>query len=133
MPADKKAELNAMRRESYHRKKAEREAAQNDTQNLGTIFTTRHSVCVAHVINETNTSNGVVEHLTSELNERTTDDFDDSWLRHNDTFQTIPMEVLSQLSLVERRRVKDRERWSKRYLNMTNDQKAKKKCQQAIN
>jgi len=41
----KKAELNAKRRESYHRKKAEREAAQNDTQNLGTIFTTRHSVC----------------------------------------------------------------------------------------
>ena len=35
-------------------------------------------VGVAHVINETNTSNGVVEHLTSELNERTTDDFDDS-------------------------------------------------------
>jgi len=90
-------------------------------------------VGVAHVINETNTSNGVVEHLTSELNERTTDDFDDSWLRHNDTFQTIPMEVLSQLSLVERRRAKDRERWSKRYLNMTNDQKAKEKCQQAIN
>jgi len=127
-------------------------------------------VDVAYVINETNTSNSVVEHLTSELNERTTDDFDDSWLRHNDTFQTIPMEgtstlykaygivnysyyswiicivslltflhflnhviVLSQLSLVERRRAKDRERWSKRYLNMTNDQKAKKKCQQAIN
>ena len=35
-------------------------------------------VGVAHVINETNTSNSVVEHLTSELNERTTDDFDDS-------------------------------------------------------
>ena len=33
---------------------------------------------VVHVINETNTSNGVVEHLTSELNERTTNDFDDS-------------------------------------------------------
>ena len=31
-------------------------------------------VGVAHVINETNMSNGVVEHLTSELNERTTDD-----------------------------------------------------------
>ena len=45
MPVDKKAELNAKRRENYHRKKAEREAAQNDTQNLGTIFTTRHSVC----------------------------------------------------------------------------------------
>ena len=41
--------------------------------------------------------------------------------------------VLPELSLVERRRAKDRERWSKRYLNMTNDQKAKKKCQQAIN
>ena len=35
-------------------------------------------VGVAHVINNTNTSNGVVEHLTSELNERTTNDFDDS-------------------------------------------------------
>ena len=54
-------------------------------------------VGVAHVINETNTSNGVVEHLTSELNERTTDDFDDSWLHHNDTFQTIPMERTSTL------------------------------------
>ena len=40
MPADKKAELNAKRRESYHRKKAETEAAQNDTHNLGIIFTT---------------------------------------------------------------------------------------------
>ena len=35
-------------------------------------------VDVAYVINETNTSNSVVEHLTSELNERTTNDFDDS-------------------------------------------------------
>ena len=55
-------------------------------------------VGVGHVINETNTSNGVVEHLTSELNERITDDFDDfddSWLHHNDTFQTIPMERTS--------------------------------------
>ena len=34
--------------------------------------------------------------------------------------------VLSELSLVERRRAKDRERWSKRYPNMTDDQKAKK-------
>ena len=34
--------------------------------------------------------------------------------------------VLPELSLVERRRAKDRERWSKRYLNMTDDQKAKK-------
>jgi len=41
MPADKKAELNAKRRESYHRKKAEREAARNDTENLGIIFITR--------------------------------------------------------------------------------------------
>ena len=54
-------------------------------------------VGVAHVINETNTSNGVVDHLTSGLNERTTDDFDDSWLHHNDTFQTIPMEGTSTL------------------------------------
>ena len=52
---------------------------------------------VAHVINETNTSNGVVEHPTSELNERTTDDFDDSWLHQDDTFQTIPMERTSTL------------------------------------
>ena len=35
--------------------------------------------------------------------------------------------ILPELSLVERRRAKDREMWSKRYLNMTNDQKAKKK------
>ena len=34
--------------------------------------------------------------------------------------------VLPELSLVERRRAKDRERWSKKYLNMTDDQKAKK-------
>ena len=54
-------------------------------------------VGVAHVINETNTSNGIVEHLTSELNERNIDDFDDSWLHHNDTFQTIPMEGTSTL------------------------------------
>ena len=52
-------------------------------------------VGVAHLINETNTSNGVVDHLTSGLNERITDDFDDSWLHHNDTFQTIPMECMS--------------------------------------
>ena len=42
MPADKKAELNAKRRESYYQKKPEREAARNDTKNLGIIFTTRH-------------------------------------------------------------------------------------------
>ena len=42
MPDNEKAELNAKRRENYHRKKAEREAAWNDTQNLGIIFTTRH-------------------------------------------------------------------------------------------
>ena len=54
-------------------------------------------VGVAHVINETNMSNDIVEHPTSELNERTTDDFDDSWLHHNDTFQTIPMEDRSTL------------------------------------
>ena len=34
--------------------------------------------------------------------------------------------VLPELSLVERRRAKDRERWSKRYPNMTDGQKAKK-------
>ena len=54
-------------------------------------------VGVAHVINETNTSNDVVEYLTSELNDRTTYDFDDSWLHRNDTFQTIPMEGTSTL------------------------------------
>ena len=42
MSDNEKAELNAKRRENYHRKKAEREAAWNDTQNLGIIFTTRH-------------------------------------------------------------------------------------------
>ena len=47
MPADKKAELNAKRRESYHQKKDEREAARNDTENLGIILTTQHiSMCV---------------------------------------------------------------------------------------
>ena len=54
-------------------------------------------VDVAYVINETNTSNSIVEHLTSELNERTTYDFDDSWLHRSDTFQTIPMEPTSTL------------------------------------
>ena len=39
MLADKKkAELNAKRRESYQRKKAEREAARNNAENLGIIF-----------------------------------------------------------------------------------------------
>ena len=41
--------------------------------------------------------------------------------------------VLPELSLVEQRRAKDRETWSKRYINMTDDQKTKKKCQQTIN
>jgi hypothetical protein len=49
-------------------------------------------VGAAPVINETNTSNDVVRHPTSELDGRTTDDFDDSWLHHNDSFQIIPME-----------------------------------------
>jgi len=43
MPADKKAELNAKRRESYHKKKAEREAAQN---NLGIFFKTFSRVSI---------------------------------------------------------------------------------------
>ena len=34
--------------------------------------------------------------------------------------------VFPELSLVERWRAKDRERWSKKYLHMTDDQKAKK-------
>ena len=38
----KKAEMNAKSRESYHQKKAKTKATQNDTQNLGIIFTTRH-------------------------------------------------------------------------------------------
>ena len=41
MSDNEKAELNAKRRENYHRKKAEREAARNDTENLGIIFITR--------------------------------------------------------------------------------------------
>ena len=71
----------------------------NCTHQCVSLLTQMHLpyVGVAHVINETNTSNGVVEHLTSELNERTTYDFDDSWLHHNDTFQTIPMEHTSTL------------------------------------
>jgi len=71
----------------------------NCTHQCVSLLTQMHLpyVGVGHVINETNTSNGVVEHLTSELNERTTDDFDDSWLHHNDTFQTIPMEGTSTL------------------------------------
>ena len=38
MPTDKKSELNAKRWESYHKKKAEREAARNNIENLGTFF-----------------------------------------------------------------------------------------------
>jgi len=42
----KKAELNAKRRESYLRKKAEREAIQNNIENLGIIvFKPNRSVC----------------------------------------------------------------------------------------
>ena len=71
----------------------------NCTHQCVSLLTQMHLpyVGVVHVINETNTSNGVVEHLTSELNERNIDDFDDSWLHHNDTFQTIPMEGTSTL------------------------------------
>ena len=69
----------------------------NCTHQCVSLLTQMHLpyVGVAYVINETNTSNGIVEHLTSELNERTTYDFDDSWLHHNDTFQIIPMERTS--------------------------------------
>ena len=61
----------------------------NDTHQRVSLLIQMHLpyIGVAHVINETNTSNGIVEHPTSELNERTTDDFDDSWLHHNDSFQ----------------------------------------------
>jgi len=71
----------------------------NCTHQCVSLLTQMHLsyVGVAYVINKTNTSNGVVEHLTSELNERTTDDSDDSWLHRNDTFQTIPMEGTSTL------------------------------------
>ena len=71
----------------------------NCTHQCVSLLTQMHLpyVGVVHVINETNTSNGIVEHLTSELNERNIDDFDDSWLHHNDTFQTIPMEGTSTL------------------------------------
>ena len=52
----------------------------NCTHQCVSLLTQMHLsyVGVAYVINKTNTSNGVVEHLTSELNERTTDDSDDS-------------------------------------------------------
>jgi len=52
----------------------------NCTHQCVSLLTQMHLpyVDVAYVINETNTSNSVVEHLTSELNERTTNDFDDS-------------------------------------------------------
>jgi hypothetical protein len=54
-------------------------------------------VGVVPVINETNTSNDVVQQPTSELDGRTTNDFDDSWLHQNDSFQIIPMEDRSTL------------------------------------
>jgi hypothetical protein len=41
---------------------------------------------VASVIDETNTSNNIVQQPTFELDERTTYDFDDSWLHRNDFF-----------------------------------------------
>ena len=44
-------------------------------------------VGVASVINEANMSNDIFQQLTYELNGRTIDDFDDSWLHHNDSFQ----------------------------------------------
>lgn len=52
-------------------------------------------VGVATVINETNMRNDIVQHATSDLNVGTTDDFDDSWLHLNDSFQRIPMEYTS--------------------------------------
>jgi len=45
------------------------------------------------VINETNTSTDVVQQPTYELNERSTYDFDDSWL--SDSFQRTPLEHMS--------------------------------------
>ena len=71
----------------------------NCTHQCVSLLTQMHLsyVGVAYVINKTNTSNGVVEHPTSELNGRTTDDFDDSWLHQDDTFQTIPVEGTSTL------------------------------------
>ena len=48
-------------------------------------------VGVAFVINEANMSNNIVQQPTSELNWRTTDDFNDSWLHRNNSFQRIPL------------------------------------------
>ena len=49
----------------------------NCTHQCVSLLTQMHLpyVGVAYVINEMNKSNGVVEHLTSKLNERTTSDF----------------------------------------------------------
>ncbi|KAG2564751.1 hypothetical protein PVAP13_7NG024434 [Panicum virgatum] len=127
MPADKKAELNAKRRESYQRKKAEREAARNNTENRGVASViVEANMCnvvtlqptselngrttnefddqnnsknlgVASVINEADMSNDVALQPTFELNGRTTDEFDDSWLHRNDSFQVIPLEDTSPI------------------------------------
>ena len=43
------------------------------------------------MINEANMSNDI-QQPTSELNGRTIDDFDDSWLHCNVSFETIPLE-----------------------------------------
>ena len=47
-------------------------------------------VGVASVINEANMSNDI-QQPTSELNGRTTYDFNDSWLHRNNSFQRIPL------------------------------------------
>ena len=47
-------------------------------------------VGVASVLNEANMSNDIKQ-LTSELNGRTTDDFNYSWWHRNNYFQRIPL------------------------------------------
>ena len=47
------------------------------------------------MINEADMSNDVALQPTFELNGRTTDEFDDSWLHRNDSFQVIPLEDTS--------------------------------------
>ena len=122
-------------------------------------------VGVAYVINEMNTSNGVVEHLTSKLNERTTCGFVHgciavilskqfqwkvqalytkhmvlliiniiarSYAQYQFTNILTFFESCDSASGIisgraaEGETAKDIERWSKKYLNMTDDQKAKK-------
>ena len=49
------------------------------------------------MINEANMSNDIALQPTFELNGRTTNEFDDSWLLRNDSFQVIPLEDTSPI------------------------------------